>query len=127
MNEEVKTHLFEPFFTTKDRGKGTGLGLATCYGIVKQAGGHIAVDSEKGVGTTMKVYLPRRREAADAAVRGHKTMPVHGVETILLVEDEPAVRRVTTRMLEAQGYCVVSVATAEEGLRVIQDGSDTLH
>jgi PAS domain S-box-containing protein len=126
MNEEVKTHLFEPFFTTKERGKGTGLGLATCYGIVKQAGGHIAVDSVKGVGTTMKVYLPRRREAADAAVRGHKTMPVHGVETILLVEDEPAVRRVTTRMLEAQGYRVLSASSGAEALRVIEEAREPL-
>jgi len=126
MNEEVKTHLFEPFFTTKERGKGTGLGLATCYGIVKQAGGHIAVDSEKGVGTTMKVYLPRRREAAESAVRGHKTMPVHGVETILLVEDEPAVRRVTTRMLEAQGYRVLSTSSGAEALRVIEEEREPL-
>jgi CheY-like chemotaxis protein len=126
MNEEVKTHLFEPFFTTKERGKGTGLGLATCYGIVKQAGGHIVVDSEEGVGTTIKIYLPRRHEAAEAVARLRKKTPVHGVETILLVEDEPAVRRVTARMLEAQGYRVLSTSSGEEALRVIEEAREPM-
>ena len=127
MSEEVKTRIFEPFFTTKERGKGSGLGLATCYGIVKQAGGHIAVYSEEGNGTTFKVYLLRRGELAESALRGPRKTPTHGVESILLVEDEPAVRRVTAHMLEAQGYRVVSVATAEEALRVIEDGREPLH
>ncbi len=127
MSEEVKTRIFEPFFTTKERGKGSGLGLATCYGIVKQAGGHIAVYSEEGLGTTFKVYLLRRGELAESAPSRRRKTPTHGVESILLVEDEPAVRRVTARMLEAQGYRVVSVATAEEALRVIEDGREPLH
>jgi two-component system cell cycle sensor histidine kinase/response regulator CckA len=126
MSEEVKAKIFEPFFTTKEREKGTGLGLATCYGITKQAGGYIAVDSEEGVGTTMKVYLPRRREAAVTAARRLKRTPVHGVETILLVEDEPAVRRVTARMLETHGYRVVSTSSGEEALRVIEEEGDPL-
>jgi PAS domain S-box-containing protein len=127
MSEEVKTHVFEPFFTTKGPGKGTGLGLATSYGIVKQAGGQIAVYSEEGLGTTMKVYLPRHHEAVERAVRRRRKTPTRGVETILLVEDEPAVRRVTAHMLEAQGYRVLSTSSGEEALRVIEDGREPWH
>jgi CheY-like chemotaxis protein len=123
MSEEVKARVFEPFFTTKERDKGTGLGLATSYGIVKQAGGHIGVYSELGIGTTMKVYLPLSRDAA-ASARQRMATPSRGVETILLVEDEPAVRRVTTAMLEAQGYRVVSAGSGVEALRVIENGCD---
>jgi PAS domain S-box-containing protein len=127
MSEEVKTRIFEPFFTTKERGKGSGLGLATCYGIVKQAGGHIAVYSKEGLGTTFRVYLPRRGELAESAPSRRRKTPTHGVESILLVEDEPAVRRVTAHMLEAQGYRVISVASGEEALRVIEDEREPLH
>jgi PAS domain S-box-containing protein len=127
MSEEAKTHVFEPFFTTKALGKGTGLGLATSYGIVKQAGGQIAVYSEERLGTTMKVYLPRHHEAAAGAVRRHRKTPARGVETILLVEDDPAVRRVTARMLEAQGYRAVSTNSGEDALRVIEDGREPWH
>jgi PAS domain S-box-containing protein len=121
MSEAVQARIFEPFFTTKGRDKGTGLGLATCYGIAKQAGGHIAVYSEEGIGTTMKVFLARRSEAAEPTPRRRSATPTHGVETILLVEDEPAVRRVAARMLEAQGYKVVSTSSGEEALRIVQD------
>ena len=124
MSEAVKARIFEPFFTTKERDKGTGLGLATCYGIAKQAGGHIAVYSEEGIGTTMKVYLPRHGEAAQAVARRGIAAIAHGVETILLVEDEPAVRRVTVRMLEAQGYRVVSTTSGEDALRIIEDAPE---
>ncbi|HEY5490545.1 MAG TPA: ATP-binding protein, partial [Gemmatimonadaceae bacterium] len=127
MSEEVKTRLFEPFFTTKESGKGTGLGLATCFGIAQQAGGHIGVYSEEGVGTTMKVYLPRRREVAAAASRHLERASVRGVETILLVEDEPAVRRVSARMLEGQGYRVLLASSGEEALRVVEDGREPIH
>ena len=127
MSEEVKAHVFEPFFTTKESGKGTGLGLATSYGIVKQAGGDIAVHSEEGKGTTMRIYLPRHGEAAEPAARRHRKTPMHGVETILLVEDEPAVRRVEVRLLEAQGYRVVSASSGEEALRMIEDGHENFH
>jgi two-component system cell cycle sensor histidine kinase/response regulator CckA len=126
MSEEVKQRLFEPFFTTKERGKGTGLGLATSYGIVQQAGGHFGVQSEEGVGTTMKVFLPRTREGAQAVVRPRRTTPLQGVETILVVEDEAAVRRVMLRMLESRGYRVVSTSSGEEALRVIADGRESL-
>jgi CheY-like chemotaxis protein len=126
MSEEVKTRLFEPFFTTKESGKGTGLGLATCFGIAQQAGGHIGVYSEEGVGTTMKVYLPRRGEAADAVSHHRTVAQAHGAETILLVEDEPAVRRVTSKMLEAQGYRVVSASGGEEALRIVEDARELI-
>jgi PAS domain S-box-containing protein len=126
MSETIQARIFEPFFTTKERDKGTGLGLATCYGIAKQAGGHIAVYSEEGLGTTMKVYLPRRGEAADAVSHHRTVAQAHGAETILLVEDEPAVRRVTSKMLEAQGYRVVSASGGEEALRIVEDARELI-
>ena len=125
MSETVKARIFEPFFTTKERDKGTGLGLATCYGIAKQAGGHIAAYSEEGIGTTMKVYLPRHGEAAEAVARRGAATPTHGVETILLVEDEPAVRRVTTLMLEALGYRVVSTSSGQDALRIVEEARES--
>lgn len=127
MSEDVKTHIFEAFFTTKAAGKGTGLGLATSHGIVKQAGGHIDVYSEMGVGTTMKIYLPRTREAGAPVARRSGATSAHGVETILLVEDDEAVRRVTARMLERQGYHVLGTGSGEEALRVIQEDREPLH
>jgi two-component system cell cycle sensor histidine kinase/response regulator CckA len=127
MSEKVKAHLFEPFFTTKAPGKGTGLGLATCYGIVKQAGGHISVDSEEGVGTTVSVYLARTLETPEAVVRPLRKTPTHGAETILLVEDDDAVRRVIERMLATQGYRVVSTNSGEDALRMIADGRESPH
>jgi CheY-like chemotaxis protein len=127
MSAEVKAHVFEPFFTTKEQGKGTGLGLATCYGIVKQAGGQIVAYSEEGFGTTIKVFLPRAAEAAATPARRLRTAPEHGVETILLVEDDAAVRRVTVRMLETQGYQVVSTSSGEEAMRVLEDGGKSFH
>jgi signal transduction histidine kinase/ActR/RegA family two-component response regulator len=118
MTEEVRGHLFEPFFTTKERGKGSGLGLATSYGIVRQAGGHIDVRTAVGVGTTMQVILPAVAPpepdpgAASAAAR-----PGH--ETILLVEDEPAVQRVAARALDARGYQVLTADDGEAALKVL--------
>jgi PAS domain S-box-containing protein len=121
MSPDTQARLFEPFFTTKERGKGTGLGLATCHGIVKQAGGHIAVESAPGCGTMMRVYLPAVAGAAAAA--GAPTgVPPRGTETILLVEDDEAVRRVGTRMLRAQGYTVAAAADAREAMRTLLSG-----
>jgi signal transduction histidine kinase len=98
MTEEVKAHLFEAFFTTKPKGKGTGLGLATCQTIVQQSGGHIGVSSEVGKGTTFNIYFPRVEQPLDAAARPIQTGPLpRGTETLLIVEDEPSVRR-TARM-----------------------------
>ncbi|MBI4530030.1 MAG: response regulator [Candidatus Latescibacteria bacterium] len=121
MTEEVKAHLFEPFFTTKEVGKGTGLGLATCYGIVKQNGGYIWVDSEVGHGTTVSLYLPCVKEAPRIPVQ-HVTDGVlpQGTEIVLVAEDEPEVRTMIARMLQAQGYTVLEAATGEEALRITQ-------
>jgi PAS domain S-box-containing protein len=119
MSEEVQAHLFEPFFTTKELGKGTGLGLATVYGIVKQSGGHVWVESEEGQGTTFKIYLPRARETARAALppRSMADMPWGG-ETVLLVEDDEGVRDLAGRVLRSQGYNVLEAQDGQEALRV---------
>ncbi|HEY8966271.1 MAG TPA: ATP-binding protein [Candidatus Methylacidiphilales bacterium] len=121
MPPEVKARLFEPFFTTKGEGKGTGLGLATCHGIVKQSGGHISVYSEPGIGTTFKVYLPRTREAVDE-VETARTPIREGTETILLVEDEEKVRRLAARALTALGYRVMEAGDGVTALALL-DGS----
>jgi PAS domain S-box-containing protein len=108
MDEATQSRIFEPFFTTKERGKGTGLGLSTVYGIVKQSGGHVAVYSEPGRGTSFKIYLPRVDEANDAEHlrQTHETIR-GGSELILLVEDERAVRKITRTLLEKLGYSVI--------------------
>ncbi|TAL31650.1 MAG: response regulator [Spirochaetes bacterium] len=118
MDEEVKRHLFEPFFTTKPKGKGTGLGLATIYGAVRQNNGTIEVYSEPGMGTTFKVYFPRiaAGEEASAERRSSRTAP-GGTETILLVEDDDLVLRFSLSVLKNLGYTVISSSTAEEALR----------
>lgn len=128
MNAETLSHLFEPFFTTKEVGKGTGLGLATVYGIVKQNKGFTNVYSEPGQGTTFKIYLPRyatetgrtaKMDANQPAVRGH--------ETILLVEDEPMILDITKTMLERQGYTVQAAATPGEAIRLAREHAGEIH
>jgi two-component system cell cycle sensor histidine kinase/response regulator CckA len=121
MSEEVKAHLFEPFFTTKPSGKGTGLGLATCFGIVKQNTGHINVHSELGSGTTFKIYFPQVQSAIEPLrVRNLPTEVAGGNETVLLVEDEPVVRELAVATLREKGYTVVEAVNGEEGLRLVQ-------
>ena len=119
MSEEVKAHLFEPFFTTKPPGTGTGLGLATCFGIVKQNTGHINVQSELGSGTTFKIYFPQVQSAIEPLrVRNRPTEVAGGNETVLLVEDEPVVRELAVATLREKGYTVVEAVNGEEGLRL---------
>ena len=128
MDEETKSRIFEPFFTTKVRGKGTGLGLATVYGIVQQTGGHIWPYSERHQGTTMRVYLPRVDEPADAVEQaGERRGPVEnlrGTETILLVEDEPPVRAVTRQLLERNGYTVLEAPDGRRALEIVDGASN---
>jgi signal transduction histidine kinase/DNA-binding response OmpR family regulator len=124
--ESVKAHLFEPFFTTKERGKGTGLGLATCYGIVRQSGGYIEVESEVGKGTCFKIYLPKTDEAADPTSRTiEETRLPRGTETVLLAEDEPSVRGMIATILQNQGYTVLQAANGDEAMRVAKEHSNT--
>ncbi len=124
MTDDVKSHLFEPFFTTKESGKGTGLGLATCYAIVRQFSGHIGIDSEHGRGTVVRVYLPQSRVPALTVTPIHGTPIPGGKETILLVEDEVQVRRLTTRILVSSGYRVLQASTAEEALSLLEGHND---
>jgi signal transduction histidine kinase len=122
ITDEVKAHLFEAFFTTKPQGKGTGLGLTTCQTIVKQSGGHIGIYSEVGKGATFKVYFPRVEQPLDGMARTIQAGPLpRGTETLLVVEDEPAVRHLTCNVLQAQGYNVLRANNGKEGLRVARD------
>lgn len=122
MDDETQTHIFEPFFTTKEVGRGTGLGLSTVYGIVKQSGGSILVYSEVGRGTTFKIYLPRVPEAMEIETVCDEPRSVpRGHETILLVEDEDMVRNLCKEVLEAYGYTVVPAANGEDALRVCEE------
>jgi signal transduction histidine kinase/CheY-like chemotaxis protein len=118
MSEEVQAHLFEPFFTTKEVGRGTGLGLSTCYGIVKQNGGFIWVHSEEGRGTAVEVYLPAVGEAAETAMERSETALAGGSETILLVDDEAGIRRTVQYILSSKGYRVMAAANGAEALEL---------
>jgi two-component system, cell cycle sensor histidine kinase and response regulator CckA len=118
MSEEVQRHLFEPFFTTKDAGAGTGLGLATVFGVVKQTGGSIYVYSEEGRGSTFKIYLPAAAGAAAPASGAGDEAEERGSETIVLVEDDEAVRNLVRAMLESKGYRVLAAAGAEAAERL---------
>ncbi|MBU4472350.1 MAG: PAS domain S-box protein [Desulfobacteraceae bacterium] len=128
MDKEIVANMFEPFFTTKDPGKGTGLGLATVYGIVKQNNGFINVYSEPGKGTTFKTYLPIHEIAAKPERKKDPTRPgVQGSETILLVEDEPAILRITAIMLEKLGYTVLTANRPGEAIRLAREHIGEIH
>ena len=121
MDEHVMQHMFEPFFTTKEPGKGTGLGLATCYGIVQQLGGAIYPESELGKGTIFSVFLPRIDLPAEPTPRPRETAIQRGTETVLLVEDEPLVRDIAKSALSDQGYQVLEAEHGEEALVVARE------
>ena len=128
MTDEVKAHLFEPFFTTKEPGKGTGLGLATVYGIVKQHGGNIYCESEPGKGTTFRIYLPAvEAEAERLPRRDEEGFVPRGTETVLVVEDEAMVRDILTRTLREQGYRVLEAMDGEQALRVGNEYAGEIH
>jgi PAS domain S-box-containing protein len=128
MTEEIKKHLFEPFFSNQDTGKGTGLGLATAYSIVQQNHGYIVVDSAPGQGTAFRIYFPRLAgtEMAPEHDQSHIASPV--TETVLLVEDEPAIREVAARLLRERGYHVLVAANGDEALQLARSHSkDKIH
>jgi two-component system cell cycle sensor histidine kinase/response regulator CckA len=126
MDTGVQGHIFEPFYTTKEPGKGTGLGLATCYGIIKQHGGHIELYSEAGCGTTFKIYLPRVEESPDPLLPHDQATAVpQGIEVVLLVEDESLVRALACRVLRELGYTVLEATNGEEALHAIQEYAGT--
>jgi PAS domain S-box-containing protein len=132
MSKEIQSKIFDPFFTTKPVGQGTGLGLATVYGIVKQTGGFITVDSEVGKGTSFNIYLPRLKVDVAAASVAAEVAPimardVTGQDTILLVEDEEAVRSFAARALRMRGYNVLEAGGGEEALEIVQSGANVIH
>jgi two-component system, cell cycle sensor histidine kinase and response regulator CckA len=128
LTPEARAHLFEPFFTTKELGKGTGLGLATVYGIVKQNSGFIYVDSGPGSGTTVRIYLPLSTErVAGADAPTSVPAAAGGSETVLLVEDEGAVRQFARRALESSGYCVLSAGNGAEALALAEQHPGPIH
>jgi two-component system cell cycle sensor histidine kinase/response regulator CckA len=128
MDAETLSHLFEPFFTTKEIGKGTGLGLATVYGIIKQNHGFIDTYSEPCLGTTFKIYLPRYAiKAARTTKMGAAQTSASGHETILLVEDEPMILDITAKMLERQGYTVMPAGTPGEAIRLAREHAGEIH
>jgi two-component system cell cycle sensor histidine kinase/response regulator CckA len=126
MDRETRERIFEPFFTTKEQGRGTGLGLATIYGIVRQSGGHIGLDSEPGQGTTFRLYFPQIvvSEEDAQAPSGPEARSASGL--VMVVEDEPAVRQYTTLVLERKGFRVVGVANADEALAWVDASKEPL-
>jgi len=124
MKPEIKKHIFEPFFTTKEKGQGTGLGLATCYGIVKQSGGYITVDSQVGVGTSFSIYLPRVDETGEkSSIRKEVGQLPGGNETVLYVEDEITVRSLTAHVLRRLGYTVLEAGSGKQARDAIESNN----
>lgn len=127
MDKETLEHIFEPFFTTKDVGEGTGLGLATVYGIVRQNNGFIHVYSEPGTGTTFTIYLPRHQGQTNHLLPGEETIATRGKETILLVEDEPSILEITHSILTDFGYTVLKTNNPVEALRIAREHQGAIH
>ena len=126
MDAETLRHIFEPFFTTKEKGKGTGLGLATVYGIVRQTGGYVAVETAPGAGTTFRIYLPRSPDPITSGVRSAVRSRL-GTETVLLVEDEPAVRSLARAVLERRGYTVLVAENGAAALDLVTRDPRPIH
>jgi two-component system cell cycle sensor histidine kinase/response regulator CckA len=128
MDKATQQRIFEPFFTTKEKGKGTGLGLATVYGVVKQSGGYIDVCSSPGNGTTFRIYLPRLgQDEAVHAAQPTLSIPLQGTETVLLVEDEKNLRSLTCNLLELQGYVVLQAENGNEALKISRQNTSVIH
>jgi hypothetical protein len=127
MDAETLSRIYEPFFTTKPEGKGTGLGLSTVYGIVEQSGGSIEAYSEKGHGTTFKIYLPRVDRKAETAAITEQTSPPTGSETVILVEDEAALRAMIHELLEDAGYRVLEAGTPRQALAIRESHPGNIH
>src|SRR3954454_23264434 len=127
MDAGPRARLFEPFFTTKEQGKGSGLGLATVYGMVKQSGGDIWVYSEPGHGTMFKVYLPPAEVPSAAIAEMGDGRDMRGWETVLLVEDEDAVRALAREVLRRHGYVVLEAAHGVDAVRVAERHPDDIH
>jgi two-component system cell cycle sensor histidine kinase/response regulator CckA len=128
MDADIQAHIFEPFFTTKEPGKGTGLGLATVYGIVKQSGGSVFVYSEPGRGATCKIYLPLVDEPLTPLEASKPIIePVHGTETILLVEDEESVRELVSKVLQRNGYTILEARHGEEAVELCDKHVGDIH
>lgn len=128
LSDEAKKHLFEPFFTTKEFGKGTGLGLATCYGVVRQNAGHIALEPQHGAGTTFAIYLPRvdaPLESAGAERARQRVLP--GNETLLFVEDDDLLRHLTVAELSSHGYRLIEASNSEEALKAVRVHTGPIH
>jgi two-component system, cell cycle sensor histidine kinase and response regulator CckA len=128
IDPEIQSQIFEPFFTTKERDKGTGLGLATVYGVVKQSGGYIAVDSEKGKGACFSVYLPRVEQSVPLAeIKAGAPANIRGSETVLLVEDAEPLRKLANMFLRDTGYHVLTAADGREALEVARSYAGPIH
>jgi len=127
MDVPTQARIFDPFFTTKETGQGTGLGLSTVYGIVEQSGGHIAVESTPGQGATFTIYLPRHIGPGTGVAPpvDRRRLP-GGTETLLLVEDEAAVRSSARRLLERHGYTVIEARHGADGLRIVEQGDQKI-
>jgi two-component system cell cycle sensor histidine kinase/response regulator CckA len=124
---DVRVRLFEPFFTTKDRNRGTGLGLATVYGIVKQSGGHIIVESEVGQGSKFAIYLPACAASAETSLPEHRVQSEQGSETVLVVEQDKGVRSLIGDVLRRRGYRLLVAQDGPDALRVADEHDSTIH
>jgi CheY-like chemotaxis protein len=127
MDAATRDRIFEPFFTTKGAGKGTGLGLATVYGITKQSNGHIAVESKAGHGTVFRIYLPRNEATKSVPVEARRDASPRGNETVLLVEDDLNLRTLAREILDSQGYTVLDSLDVDDALRVSENHGSAIH